>query len=115
MGPIRLCGRAQPANWNGDGDAEDFGWNVQRYFHGQVAHFGIFNRSLPPEVVKDLYQSYTIAYKMPDHTRLKRTQFAPPVLFAIIFSSIGGLIVIVMTIKYFKVPLPSVPSIPSKN
>jgi len=113
-GPIRLCGRAKPGNWDGD-EAEDFAWDVQRYFHGQVAHFGIFDTSLSAEVVKDLYQSYTKAFKMPDHTRLKRTQFDPRVLAAIICSSIGGLAIIVVTIKYFKVPLPSVPSLPKKN
>jgi len=61
VGPIRLCGRAKPDNWKGAKEGE-YAWDPKRYFHGQVAHFAIFDSPLSDVQLENLRNAYIEEY-----------------------------------------------------
>jgi len=76
VGPIRFCGRAKPAEWNGGTEGE-YEWDSDRYFRGQVAHFAVWDSSFTHEEASFLYFLYYNEYGLSAQTEyLDRDGFA---------------------------------------
>ena len=69
-GRMRFCGRATPGSWAGILDADQAGlppgaiWREERYFHGKVAHFAIWDDALSERQVNDLHASYVDRFNL---------------------------------------------------
>jgi len=63
IGPIRLCGRAKPADWSG-GEGGEYAWDPERYFHGQVAHFAVWDSALSVDQIISLQNAYVAKYNL---------------------------------------------------
>ena len=65
-----LCGRATPGSWAGILNADQAGlppgaiWREERYFHGKVAHFAIWDDALSERQVNDLHASYVDRFNL---------------------------------------------------
>ena len=70
VGRMRFCGRATPGDWAGILDADQAGlppgaiWREERYFHGKVAHFALWDKALSERQVNDLHASYVKRYNL---------------------------------------------------
>jgi len=56
-GPLRMCGRAKPAEWDG-GEEGAVAWDPRRYFLGKVAHFALWDSAMTQEQVTALIAAY---------------------------------------------------------
>ena len=69
VGDMRLCGRliggaiTNTLSHTGDEDVADF--DPLRYFHGQVAHFAVWDSPLSHHQVNALLEEYRLMYRLP--------------------------------------------------
>ena len=69
VGDLRLCGRqiggaiTNDLDHTGDEDAAEY--DPRRYFHGQVAHFAVWDSPLTQHQVSALLEEYRRVYNMP--------------------------------------------------
>ena len=69
VGDLRLCGRqiggaiTNDLDHTGDADAAEY--DPRRYFHGQVAHFAVWDSPLTQHQVNALLEEYRRVYNMP--------------------------------------------------
>jgi len=95
-GDIRLCGRAKPADWMGGVEGE-YAWDPERYFHGQLAHFAVFDRALNSNQAKNLRLAYINEYELYSSSKIG-TGF----LVGIICSTVGTIGVTLLAWKFTK-------------
>merc|ERR1712176_1272360 len=97
----------------GGGESGEYGWDPDRYYHGRVAHFALFNSSMTSIQVNGLLESYQEKYGIPPPAEWRERSsssnssggasgLSTGVLVAIICSSVVALLVLVLVVRMFQ-------------